>query len=269
MGILSFEEYKDRSREIIEVPFVGSFAAGAALNNAWVTMGGAIPSAAALCDDLLLGAIGERDRFRFTEDYYLLGLEHFSQSWAGGFSLVDRLAHQGGLDASLSSEQTTNLPLGGGITRYDPAVDRIQAGVHIYVQIGATATTMTARYTNSANVANQVSQPIVIGGTGNLAISRFLEIPPADGHRFKTIEGVTLAGSTGTVGNFGITLFHKLIEGYSRPWGHGGHYGINLHSWHTGDMDLPVVKAGACLNLLGRFGNTGAFRGVVRLMRVN
>ena len=267
---LTFSQFKDRSREIIQVPFAISYAAGIPLQNPWVNtqQNGAAPTTAALCTDQTLGALGLNEGFRFTEDYYILGVEGLSASTTS-FAIIDRLAHQGGLDGTITTEQTTNLPLGTGLTRYDPAVDRIQAAAMLYGNIGATATTFTVRYTNSANTVNRVSQPTVIGGTANNIAARFAEICPADSDKFKTIEGFTLAASTGTVGNIGLVLFVKLCEGYSRPQGYGGGYGYNLQNWYTGDMDLPIAKAGACLNLIGRNVNSSSCRGYVNLMRVN
>jgi hypothetical protein len=123
--------------------------------------------------------------------------------------LLDRLCHQGGLSGTVTTAQTTNLPT-AALPRYTSG-DGVQAAVEIYSQIGSTSTTLTISYTNQAGVSGQVSQPIVIGGSSNNSVGVMLPIPLADGDTgVQSVQSVTLAGSTLTAGNFGITLFKRL-----------------------------------------------------------
>jgi hypothetical protein len=124
--------------------------------------------------------------------------------------LGDRLSHQSGLSGNVTGEQTTSLPT-AALTRYTGAVD-VMAAVTIYNQIGATTTTCTIRYTNQAGTGSRVSKAITIGGTGFREPGRMLLIPLADGDTgVQSIQGFTLAATTGTLGSIGLTLFKPLF----------------------------------------------------------
>lgn len=134
-------------------------------------------------------------------------------SWAspgGMLTIADRLSHQGGLSGTSGSAQTTNLPT-AGLTRQTTGVG-VLAGLEIYTQIGATGTTVSVSYTNQAGTSGQVSPAATWGGTGFREASRLLLIPLASGDRgVRAVASVTAAGTTGTAGNFGVTLLYPLV----------------------------------------------------------
>ena len=131
-----------------------------------------------------------------------------STSAAGGI-LIDRLSHQGGLSGTVTTEQTTNLPT-AALTRNTSGVG-VFIALQIYTQIGTTATTVTVRYTNTAN-ASSTSQAVVFGGTSFREANRFISIPLADGDiGVKSVEGVTVLATTGTAGAFGVVLYRPLM----------------------------------------------------------
>lgn len=124
-------------------------------------------------------------------------------------TLIDVLNHSGGLSGTVTTEQTTNLPT-AALTRYTSG-EGVMIGLIIYTAVGATATTITVRYTNQAGTANQVSTPTSFGGTRFRETARLIQIPLAAGDTgVRSVEGVTLTATTGTVGNFGVVLYKPL-----------------------------------------------------------
>ncbi len=124
--------------------------------------------------------------------------------------LCDRVSYQGGLSGTTTGEQTTNLPT-AALTRYTDGVG-VMAGITIYTQIGATATTFTIRYTNQAGTGSRVSKAVTIGGTNFREAGLIIPIPLADGDTgITSVQGVTLLATTGTIGSFGVTLFKPLL----------------------------------------------------------
>lgn len=124
----------------------------------------------------------------------------------GPVMLMDRLADVSGLSGIVITAQTCNLVP----TRYTTG-ENVMAAVQIYTAVGATATTLTIRYTNQAGVAGQVSKPVVFGGTTANAALQIIPIPLADGDTgIQSVQTVTVLASTATAGNFGITLYRPL-----------------------------------------------------------
>lgn len=131
---------------------------------------------------------------------------------AAGVALivVDLLNHSGGLSGTVAAtEQTTNLPT-AALTRYTSG-EGVMAGLIIHAALGATATTVTIRYTNQAGTPNQVSTATLIGGATYNNARSVIPIPlAADDTGVRSVEGVTLAATTATAGNFGVCLFKPL-----------------------------------------------------------
>lgn len=124
--------------------------------------------------------------------------------------LCDRVSHQGGLSGTTTGEQTTNLPT-AALTRYTDGIG-VMAALTIYTQIGASIAPFTMRYTNQAGTGSKVSKSLFIGGTNAREAGLSILIPLADGdYGVRSVEGVTLTASTGTIGSFGVTLFKPLL----------------------------------------------------------
>lgn len=129
----------------------------------------------------------------------------------GAFLLVDLLNISGGMDATLTTTQTTNLPGGStaALTRYTSG-EGVMAALVIWITIGGTSTTFTASYTNQAGTSLRTTQPAVIGSP-NSAAGRIAVFPLASGDTgVRSVQSVTLAGTTSTAGNFGVCLFKPL-----------------------------------------------------------
>jgi hypothetical protein len=134
-----------------------------------------------------------------------------SAAGAGGIALtvVDMLNISGGLNATLTTSQTTNLPT-AALTRYTSG-DGVHAALVVHVGIGGTATTVTCSYTNQAGTSGRTTPAVAVGGSGLNVASLLIRLPLQSGDTgFRSVESVTLAGSTGTAGNFGVVLFKPL-----------------------------------------------------------
>jgi hypothetical protein len=131
-------------------------------------------------------------------------------SQAGTLVLADRLSHQGGLNGSVTDEQTTNLPT-AALTRYTDGVG-VMAALEVYTDLGNTGSALaTVSYTNELGVAGRVSQQLFLGNNYYMR-RQFFILPLADGDLgVRSVESVTLSASTGVAGNFGVTLFKPLL----------------------------------------------------------
>jgi hypothetical protein len=154
---------------------------------------------------------------------------------AGGMLLVDLLNVSGGLNATLTTAQTTNLPT-AALTRYTSG-EGVMAGIVVYTQIGSTATTATISYTNSAGTSGRTSTATSFGGSGFREVGVLLPIPLQAGDTgIRSIESVTVTATTATAGNFGVCLFKPLAM-------------ISLES-ATGAMPLDSVSTGCIIGSL-------------------
>lgn len=139
------------------------------------------------------------------------------QKWLVGASLVgketgtlfiyDRLLHIGGLDGTVTSTQT----VGGSLTRYTNGIGNMIM-LEIYTIIGTTATTIEVNYTDQGGGAG-VSPTIVFGSTGFREAERMLYVPLASGdYGVQGVTNVDLLATTGTAGNFGVTVIHPIAS---------------------------------------------------------
>lgn len=125
--------------------------------------------------------------------------------------LVDMLNISGGLSGTVTTPQTTNLPT-TPLTRFTSG-EGVMAGLCIFTTIGNTATTVAVSYTNQAGTPGRISPATAIGvnNTGNAVAGRMIAIPLEAGDTgVRSVESVTLAGTTSTAGNFGVCLYKPL-----------------------------------------------------------
>ena len=123
--------------------------------------------------------------------------------------LYDRLLHSGGLSGTVATPQV----VGGTINRYVGASARgNQIFLEIYSDVGSTAQTVTASYTNQDGTAGQTTLTQIIGPNGWRQASAMLPLALASGDTgVLSVETVTLSGSTSVAGNFGITIARPLL----------------------------------------------------------
>lgn len=240
------------------------------LSSEWVTANstppaGSIPTTAAVPDRTTVGALGQSNPGGSEQRAFLerFGFTYNNVSAGGIYLLVDRLAHNGGLDGTVTTAQSNGA--WPALTRYTTGAG-VWAAIEVYTAIGTTQTTATMSYTNDQGTAGQTSQTIKAGGTGRNQPRRLLPMSLASGDKgVRAVASVTLAATTGTAGNFGVTLFKTL----------GAWSTINAAIPHLssgrpfpGACNLPKIVNDACLQLIyvGST-NAGAFLcgGVVSL----
>jgi len=127
---------------------------------------------------------------------------------AGTLTLYDRLLHIGGLSGTVTTAQT----VGGSLTRYATTTSPgNEIWVEIYTAIGGTGTTVTASYTDQDGNAGQTTQATAIGGAGFNEAQRIIKLPLASGDNgVRAVASVTVLATTGTAGNFGVTVARPL-----------------------------------------------------------
>jgi hypothetical protein len=209
---------------------------------------GVVPTIGIIPDRLLQGAIpftpagGGRDK-------HLIGAS-IAPLVSGVYLLYDRLFHIGGLSGTSTADQTIQgSPASPALTRNTGGAGNM-AFYEIYTIIGATGTTLTMTYTNQAGTGSRTST-INIGATGFREVSRMQRIPLEAGDSgIQAIEKVKLTATTGTLGNFGITIAQPLAW---IPVGAGGTLG--WRDYTTGLPGIPVINPDACLSLM--FMSTG------------
>jgi hypothetical protein len=173
----------------------------------------AIPTASVVTDKNSLQSIGPIPAISTGRLTFLGGRFSFMPTGAGGGGaagiMIDLLNINGGLNATLTTPQTTNLPT-AALTRYTSG-EGVRAGIVIFTQIGNTITTVTVSYTNQAGTSGRISTATQIGQTNFREARILIPIPLQAGDTgVRSIESVTLAGTTGTAGDFGVCLYKPL-----------------------------------------------------------
>lgn len=203
---------------------------------------GSAPGAAAVCTSATAGAIyTPRDAAKVSYVTALAFSLYNSVSLRvdpGSLILFDRLVHSSGLDATLTTTQNVNTPTLPA--RLNSAVGAdVEAFIECYVQLGSTGTTATVAYTDSAG--NPQTRAVTIPAT--LRVGMLLPIFPAAGAApgFKSIESVTLAASTTSAGNFGVTLARRILTTFARR------QTVPVAMLGGFDLGFPRVHGDACI----------------------
>lgn len=159
----------------------------------------------------------------------------------------DRLIHIGGLSGTVATAQT----VGGTLTRNTGGVGNV-IFVEIYTAVGTTARTITASYTNSGGTSGRTTVATTFGGTvGTIGNDAQLMIPlplQAGDLGVQSVESVTISVSTGTAGDFGVTIAKPIF------WGAAG--GQNVRDFTTGPGGMTVIPADACIAFAMMAGST-------------
>lgn len=206
---------------------------------------GAVPTTAVAPTRTTAGALGQENPAGGSLKA-IIGAR-FSSLNPGNYMLIDRLSHQGGLSGTVTTAQTTNLPT-AALTRYTGG-DGVMIGLRIYTQIGTTATTVTATYTNQAGTGSRVTPLVAFGGTGFREAGRIILLPLQAGDTgVQSVQSVTVTATTGTAGAFGVTLFKPLYV-VCVPDGSGV---LPAGGYLSGSTfgGVPNVENDSCLSLL-------------------
>lgn len=186
------------------------------------------------------GALGQSDATG-GRTKYLCGFTGTSTQ-PGTFLLYDRLGDISGLSGTSTTAQTCNV----NTTRYTGAASvGNQIWIEVYTIIGTTVRTITCNYTNQSG--NPATTPAVaIGGTGLREVTRMINVPLAVGDTgVRSVEDVTLNASTGTVGDFGVTIARPIALNSCSLAG-----SAVISDLVSQIPSLPSIEADACLSMI-------------------
>lgn len=240
------------SRIVIDKASIASQAAGTYVS-LWRATGqpgqGAIPAAAAVCNNALTGAIGFTQQTAPATSYGA----YLEISAAGSSTTVeihDRLIHMGGLSGTLTTAQTVGIDL-NSITA-DNMVARIgdsnfsdvQWWLEWYTATGATAVTATVAVTYNDGTTGTLSVSLAATRPASFMTPLNGLTPSAAAGKFiRGITSVTLSATTGTAGSFGVTATRPRMT-ISGPQ---GNYKYTA-DWAA--LGLPEIYNSSCLFLV-------------------
>ena len=203
------------SRIVIDKASIASQAAGTYVS-LWRATGqpgqGAIPAAAAVCNNSLTGAIGFAQQTAPVTSYGAWMTAVCSNS-AMTVEIHDRLMHMGGLNGTLTTAQTVGIDLAGFssdnlVARVgDSNYSDVQWWLEWYTATGSTAVTATVAVTyNDGTTGSLTAISLAATRPASLLISLNGYIPAASSGKYiRAITSVTLSATSGTAGSFGVT----------------------------------------------------------------
>lgn len=175
---------------------------------------GAIPTVVATCNNTTVGTIGFNQQISPSTSYGAY-LEIATSNAAMTVELHDRLANMGGLNGTLTTAQSVNLDLNTllatnniGTRKGDANYSDVLWWLEWYTATGGTAVTATIVVTYNDGTTGNLS---VLSLAGTRPASHMIPlnslIPSAQSGKFiRGIVSVTLSATTGTAGNFGVTV---------------------------------------------------------------
>lgn len=204
------------SRFILDKASITSQAAGTYVS-LWRATGqpgqGAIPAAAASCNNTLLGGMNFSQQTSPATSY--IGY----MEWAAGnaamtLEIHDRIAHMGGLVGNVTTAQTANVDLSALLGTNntserigDPNYSDVQWWLEWYTATGATAVTATVNVTyDNGTTGNLTGLSLAATRPASFMASLNAQVPAAQSGLFiRHVNTVTLSATTGTAGSFGVT----------------------------------------------------------------
>lgn len=181
----------------------------------WLATGrpsaGLAPTTAAICTQATTGAIKFANPTAPAESYLMW---HWLLTSVGGTTLEihDRLAHQGGLNGTLTTAQTVNLDASAlsiptarlGATDYSD----LSWWLEWYTATGGTGVNATVNVTfvdNTTAALGTIAIPATTGASRAIPITNLLTGANL-GKVIKAVNSVQLSATTGAAGNFGVTV---------------------------------------------------------------
>lgn len=250
---------KARMLPISKATLANQLAGG--LTSLWRATGipaqGAIPTAAAVCNKALLGAMPYNGP-TVGEESNVGGLS-VAGTISHLFQIYDRLSHMGGLNGTTATAQTVNLTIppnrGAAVDGSD-----VEWFLEIYTDIGTTGVTATVAYLDQTDTARTVTMTIGGASPANRA-SRLFQVIPNAGQSIKSITSITHA-TTGVAGNYGFTCAKRIL---AEPMGQPN-IGISLD---YAQAKMGRIYDNACLWMLLHSSavTSGDIRGALTLMQ--
>ena len=224
---------------------------------------GAIPTAAAECVTTTTGA------FKFNaptggNSTYLGRLMLLSANSATDIQVHDRLAAMGGLSGTVTTAQTVNVDVSTATNNIDVRkggsdYSDVQWWLEWYTATGSTAVTATVTYTNAAGTTGKTT---TVAMAASIGASRMLPILGSGGEFIRSVQTVTLSGTTATAGNFGVSAT-RALGGIALGLANSS----VIADWAM--LGLPKIEDSACLMMLAVPGTTssGALYGAGKLIQ--
>ena len=230
---------------------------------------GAIPAAAAVCSNALAGAIPFTQQTAPATSYLGI-LENMCSNPGSTLEIHDRLMHMGGLNGTLATAQTVGLDLNANLATSnlanrigDSNYSDVQWWLEWYTATGATAVTATVAVTyNDGTTGNLTAVSLAATRPASHTIPLNSLIPAAaSGKHIRNVATVTLSGTTGTAGSFGVTATRYRAANYAPA--QNARFTSN---W--ADLGLPEIPNSSCLFVIVVLAsnNTGAVRATGKII---
>lgn len=254
------------SRFIIDKASISSQAAGT-LVSMWRATGqpgqGAIPAAAAVCDNTLTGALGFAQQVAPATSYGAWANAMCTNS-AMTLEIHDRLMHMGGLNGTLTTAQTVNLDVNANLAsgnldkrKGDSNFSDVQWWLEWYTATGSTAVTATVSVTYNDGTSGTLSASLAATRPASFMLPLNGLIPAAAAGKYiRDVDSVQLSATTGTAGSFGVTATRPRM---TMPLLLANK--MEVFDWAA--LGLPEVANSSCLFLvvLTSTASTGTVRG--------
>lgn len=254
------------SRLVIDKASIASQAAGTFVS-LWRATGqpgqGAIPAAAAVCDNTLTGAMGFTQQVAPATSYGAWANAVCSNS-AMTLEIHDRLMHMGGLNGTLTTAQTVNLDVNANLAsgnldkrKGDSNFSDIQWWLEWYTATGGTAVTATVSVTYNDGTTGTLSASLAATRPASFMLPLNRLIPAAAAGKYiRDVDSVQLSATTGTAGSFGVTATRPRMT-MPLPLANK----MEVFDWAA--LGLPEVANSSCLFpiVLTSTTSTGTVRG--------
>lgn len=229
---------------------------------------GAIPTVVATCNNTTVGTIGFNQQMSPSTSYGAY-LEIATGNAAMTMELHDRLANMGGLNGTLTTAQSVNLDLNTLLAtdnidtrKGDANYSDVQWWLEWYTATGGTAVTATIVVTyNDGTTGNLSVLSLAAARQASHMIPLNSLIPSAQSGKFiRGIVSVTLSATTGTAGNFGVTVTRPRMT-LSSPFANFKFIAdwaqLGLPEIYNSSAIFPIVLTSTT--------STGTVRGVVKI----
>jgi hypothetical protein len=229
---------------------------------------GAIPAAAAVCDNALLGAMGFSQQVAPAMSY-LVQLEAMCGNAGSTLEIHDRLMHMGGLSGTVTTAQNVNLDISANLAtanldarKGNANYSDVQWWLEWYADTGATVVNATPNVTyNDGSSGNLTAVSLAATRRASFMLPLNSLIPAADSGKFiRDVNNVTLSATTGTAGSFGVTATRFRASIYQPVANAKFDKGLN-------DLNNEIMN-GACLFPIQIAGTTttGAVRATGKIV---
>ena len=237
------------SRIVLDKASIASQGAGTFVS-LWRATGqpgqGAIPGAAAACNNTTVGGVGFTQQTLPATSYGA-----YFEAATGNASMTvemhDRLAHMGGLNGTLTTAQTVGIDFSALSSDnmakriVDANYSDIQWWLEWYTATGSTAVTATVAVTYNDATTGTLSVALAATRPASLMIPLNGLIPAAGAGKYiRAITTVTLSATTATAGSFGVTATRQRMA-IGTPI---ANYKVTA-DWAA--LGLPEILNGSCL----------------------